>query len=133
MEFEKVRDIIVETLGCDAEEVTPEASLSDDLGADSLAAVELVMALEEATGLSIAEEDAGLHFLLRVRTDAASEEIVRQAQQNGVRVTSLSDYYREAPPQAASAFVISYSEIPDSKIPEAVARLTRAVLAAIKK
>ena len=58
MEFEKVRDIIVETLGCYAEEVTPEASLSDDLGADSLAAVELVMALEEATGLSIAEEDA---------------------------------------------------------------------------
>lgn len=58
MEFEKVRGIIVETLGCDAEEVTPEASLSDDLGADSLAAVELVMALEEATGLSIAEEDA---------------------------------------------------------------------------
>ena len=58
MEFEKVRDIIVETLGCDAEEVTPEASLSDDLGADSLAAVELVMALEEDTGLSIAEEDA---------------------------------------------------------------------------
>ena len=58
MEFEKVRDIIVETLGCDAEEVTPEASLADDLGADSLAAVELVMALEEATGLSIAEEDA---------------------------------------------------------------------------
>ena len=58
MEFEKVRDIIVETLGCEAEEVTPEASLSDDLGADSLAAVELVMALEEATGLSIAEEDA---------------------------------------------------------------------------
>ena len=58
MEFEKVRDIIVETLGCDAEEVTPEAALSDDLGADSLAAVELVMALEEATGLSIAEEDA---------------------------------------------------------------------------
>ena len=58
MEFEKVRDIIVETLGCDAEEVTPEASLSDDLGADSMAAVELVMALEEATGLSIAEEDA---------------------------------------------------------------------------
>ena len=48
----------METLGCDAGEVTPEASLSDDLGADSLAAVELVMALEEATGLSIAEEDA---------------------------------------------------------------------------
>ena len=40
MEFEKVRDIIVETLGCDAEAVTPTASLADDLGADSLAAEE---------------------------------------------------------------------------------------------
>ena len=58
MEFEKVRDIIVETLGCEAEQVTLDASLTDDLSADSLASVELVMALEEATGLSIAEEDA---------------------------------------------------------------------------
>ena len=61
MEFEKVRDIIVETLGCDAEQVTPEASLADDLGADSLASVELVMALEEAAGISIDDADvAGL-------------------------------------------------------------------------
>lgn len=61
MEFEKVRDIIAETLGCDAEQVTPEASLSDDLGADSLASVELVMALEEAAGISIDDADvAGL-------------------------------------------------------------------------
>ncbi len=57
MEFEKVRDIIVETLGCEAEQVTPEASLADDLGADSLAAVELVMALEEAGGITIADAD----------------------------------------------------------------------------
>lgn len=57
MEFEKVRDIIVETLGCDAEQATPEASLADDLGADSLASVELVMALEEATGVSIDDAD----------------------------------------------------------------------------
>ena len=58
MEFEQVRDIIVETLGCDAEQLTMEASLADDLGADSLASVELVMALEEATGISI--EDGAL-------------------------------------------------------------------------
>ena len=57
MEFEKVRDIIVETLGCDAELVTLEASLADDLGADSLASVELVMALEEAVGISIDDAD----------------------------------------------------------------------------
>ena len=58
MEFEQVRDIIVEALGCDAEQVTMDASLADDLGADSLASVELVMALEEATGISI--EDSAL-------------------------------------------------------------------------
>ena len=58
MEFEQVRAIIVETLGCDAEQVTMDASLADDLGADSLASVELVMALEEATGISI--EDSAL-------------------------------------------------------------------------
>ena len=57
MEFEKVRDVIVETLGCDAEQVTLEASLADDLGADSLASVELVMALEEAAGISIDDAD----------------------------------------------------------------------------
>ena len=57
MEFEKVRAVIVEALGCDAEQVTLEATLAEDLGADSLASVELVMALEEATGISI-EDDA---------------------------------------------------------------------------
>ena len=61
MEFEKIRDVIVETLGCDAEQVTPTASLTEDLGADSLASVELVMALEEASGITIDDEDvAGL-------------------------------------------------------------------------
>ena len=57
MEFEKVRDIIVETLGCEADQVTPEASLADDLGADSLASVELVMALEEAANIKIDDAD----------------------------------------------------------------------------
>lgn len=58
MSFEQVRDVIVETLACEADQVTMEARLAEDLGADSLASVELVMALEEAAGLSIAEEDA---------------------------------------------------------------------------
>lgn len=57
MDFEKVRDIIVETLSCDAEQVTMEATLAEDLGADSLASVELVMALEEATDIKIDDED----------------------------------------------------------------------------
>ena len=57
MEFEKVRDVIVETLGCKAEQVTEQATL-EELGADSLAAVELIMALEESTGISIDDADA---------------------------------------------------------------------------
>lgn len=57
MEFEKVREIIVETLSCDADKVVLEANLADDLEADSLAAVELSMALEEAFGVTIPDED----------------------------------------------------------------------------
>ena len=56
MDFEKVRNVIAETLGCDLEKVTMEAALSEDLGADSLASVELVMALEEAVGVAIDDE-----------------------------------------------------------------------------
>ena len=57
MDFEKIKDIIVETLSCDADKVTPEARLAEDLETDSLAAVELSMALEEAFGVTIADED----------------------------------------------------------------------------
>ncbi|MCS5670844.1 MAG: acyl carrier protein [Vicinamibacterales bacterium] len=56
--LEKVRMIIVEQLGVDAAEVTAEASFIDDLGADSLDTVELVMAFEEEFDLEIADEDA---------------------------------------------------------------------------
>jgi acyl carrier protein len=55
---EKVKQIISEQLGVDESEVTPSASFVDDLGADSLDQVELVMALEEAFSLEIPDEDA---------------------------------------------------------------------------
>lgn len=54
----KVKNIIVEQLGVDAEKVKPEASFIDDLGADSLDIVELVMAMEEEFDLEIPDEDA---------------------------------------------------------------------------
>ena len=56
MTFEKVKEIIVDTLSCEEEKVTMEASLTEDLGADSLDAVELNMALEEAFSISIPDE-----------------------------------------------------------------------------
>jgi len=55
---EKVKSIIVEQLGVEADEVTSEASFTEDLGADSLDIVELVMAFEEEFGIEIPDEDA---------------------------------------------------------------------------
>ncbi|MFI5116813.1 MAG: acyl carrier protein [Candidatus Korobacteraceae bacterium] len=55
---ERVKQIIVEQLGVDEAEVTPSASFVDDLGADSLDTVELVMAFEEAFEIEIPDEDA---------------------------------------------------------------------------
>ncbi|MGH9602115.1 MAG: acyl carrier protein [Terriglobales bacterium] len=55
---DKVKQIIVEQLGVDEGEVTPNASFVDDLGADSLDTVELVMAFEEEFGIEIPDEDA---------------------------------------------------------------------------
>lgn len=54
----KVKEVIVEQLGVDPERVKPEASFIDDLGADSLDIVELVMAMEEEFGIEIPDEDA---------------------------------------------------------------------------
>ncbi len=55
--FETVKEIIIDTLSCSPDKVTMEANLFDDLGADSLDAVELSLAVEEKTGITI-EEDA---------------------------------------------------------------------------
>lgn len=54
----KVKDIIAKQLGVDGEKVTPEASFIDDLGADSLDTVELVMAFEESFNIEIPDDDA---------------------------------------------------------------------------
>ena len=54
----KIKEIIINELGVEADKVTPEASFVEDLGADSLDTVELVMAFEEEFGIEIPDEDA---------------------------------------------------------------------------
>lgn len=62
--FDKVKDIIVDRLGVDADKVTEDASFKDDLGADSLDIVELVMELEDEFGTEIPDEEAEKSILL---------------------------------------------------------------------
>lgn len=56
--YDRLKKIIVEQLGVDEEEVTPQASFVEDLNADSLDLVELIMSLEEEFGMEISDEDA---------------------------------------------------------------------------
>lgn len=70
---EKVRQIIVDQLGVESREVQPSKSIVDDLGADSLDVVELVMAMEEEFGIDIPDEDAE-----RIATCADAIEYVEQ-------------------------------------------------------
>jgi len=62
MTFEKVKDIIVETINCEADAIKEETDLKNDLGIDSLDAMELCMAFEEEFGIDI-EEDAAAGFV----------------------------------------------------------------------
>ena len=55
--FEEVKSVIIDVLGVSEDEVTPEASLTDDLGAVSLDAVEIGNSIEEKTGVAISDED----------------------------------------------------------------------------
>ena len=58
MEFEKIREILVEQFGVDESSITPDTAFVDDLGADSLDVVELIMAIEEAFDMEIPDGEA---------------------------------------------------------------------------
>lgn len=73
--FERVKNLVVEQLGVSEDQVTPDASFTEDLGADSLDVVELVMAFEEEFDLQIPDEDAEK---IRTVSDAVNYILQRQ-------------------------------------------------------
>ncbi len=79
--------------------------------------------------VSISEEDAGLHFLMHVRTNLTDEELMSRAAEKGIRLTGLSYYFRGGEGQSRSAhtFVVNYSNIDENRIEEAVERLYQAL------
>jgi acyl carrier protein len=72
---EKVKKIIAEQLGVDEEDITPDSSFIEDLGADSLDTVELVMAFEEEFGIEIADEDAEKILTVQNVVDYIKEKV----------------------------------------------------------
>lgn len=68
---------------------------------------------------TIAEEDAGLHFILKIDTILSDEEFCKQANEKGVRIGALSDYYTEATP-SEHQFIINYSDLPENRIAKAL-------------
>ena len=87
--LERVKELVVEQLGVDAEEVTEDASFVDDLGADSLDIVELVMAFEEEFDLEIADEDAE-----KIQSVGNAVEYIKQRLGSGSRA---GPFAREGP------------------------------------
>ncbi|EYB68022.1 acyl carrier protein [Deinococcus phoenicis] len=73
--FEDVKEVIVDKLGVDADKVTPEARFVEDLGADSLETVELIMGLEDRFGVNISDEDAE-----KIRTVQAAVDYIGSKQ-----------------------------------------------------
>lgn len=74
--YEKVQKIVAEQLGVDASKVTPQASFANDLGADSLDTVELVMALEEEFNVEIPDEAAEEIATVQAAVDYISNKVV---------------------------------------------------------
>jgi len=72
---EKVKKIIAEQLGVEEEDITPDSSFIEDLGADSLDTVELVMAFEEEFGIEIADEDAEKILTVQNVVDYIKEKV----------------------------------------------------------
>jgi acyl carrier protein len=132
--IEKIKQIISEQLGVDEAEVTSSASFVDDLGADSLDQVELVMALEEAFGLEISDEDAEKMRTVQDAIDYIDKHII--VEQLGVdegEVTPTASFVDDLGADSLDTveLVMAFEEAFEIEIPDEDAEKIRTVQDAI--
>ncbi len=77
--------------------------------------------------ITVTEENAGLHFLLAVKTELSDDELMRRAENNGINVSCLSQYYYDKSQSKKSTLIINYSGIEKEKMSEAISRLFSAL------
>lgn len=70
--------------------------------------------------ITVSKEDAGLHFLLNIKTDISDNELIYKLKLHGIKITSLSEYYAHNPEDGAHVFIINYSAIEQDKIENAL-------------
>jgi len=78
--------------------------------------------------VTIKEENSGLHFLMNIKTTLSDDEIVSRAEQEGLRISCLSQYYHKSAPNTEHTIIINYSGIESNKIEEAIQRLSKCLL-----
>lgn len=77
--------------------------------------------------VTIKEEDSGLHFLMNIKTSLSDAAIIRRAEQEGLRISCLSQYYHSAATNAEHTLIINYSGIESNKVHEAIHRLSKCI------
>ncbi|WP_010243095.1 MocR-like pyridoxine biosynthesis transcription factor PdxR [Acetivibrio cellulolyticus] len=80
-----------------------------------------------SSSVKIKEEDSGLHFLMHINTSLSDETIIHRAEQEGLRISCLSQYYHKDIPGAEHTLIINYSGIEPNKIQEAIDRLSKCI------
>ncbi|MDO5520621.1 MAG: PLP-dependent aminotransferase family protein [bacterium] len=78
--------------------------------------------------VTITEEDSGLHFLMKLNTKMSDEELLHAAEQNGIRISCLSQYYHDTADAPHHILIMNYSGIEQSKLKEAIERLRKSIV-----
>lgn len=78
--------------------------------------------------VTISEEDAGLHFLLKINTTKTEKELLKKLEQNGIKISSLSQYFQIPPQEVEHIFIMNYSFIAEENIEKAIELIYQALL-----